>query len=97
MDDRRPAAAAFHETERSTDSSMQGMAIGRWVFSSPQLAQRELIDRIVEWSHTARREDLLAHVSRLSLMREMYIDGLISIANGDNPRIIESRLQGYIV
>ena len=40
---------------------------------------------------------LLAHVSRLSLVREMYIDGLISIANGDNPRIIESRLQGYIV
>jgi chemotaxis protein MotA len=190
---------------------MQGMAMGRWVFSPPQLAQRELIDRIVEWSHTARREGLLAlehhladlddpfmrkglqllvdgaepdrvrevleveigvqegelklaakiwesaggyaptigilgavmglihvmenlsdpsklgagiavafvatiygvgsanliflpiakkllaHVSRLSLMREMYIDGLISIANGDNPRIIESRLQGYLV
>ena len=28
-------------------------------------------------------------------VREMYIDGLVGIANGDNPRIIESRLQGY--
>ena len=40
---------------------------------------------------------LLAHVARLTLAREMYVDGLIGIANGDNPRIIESRLQGYIV
>jgi chemotaxis protein MotA len=30
-------------------------------------------------------------------MREMFIDGLVGIANGDNPRIIESRLQGYLV
>jgi chemotaxis protein MotA len=34
-------------------------------------------------------------VSRSTLMREMYVDGLVGIANGDNPRIIESRLQGY--
>jgi chemotaxis protein MotA len=40
---------------------------------------------------------LLAHVSRLTLTREMYVDGLIGIASGDNPRIIESRLQGYLV
>jgi chemotaxis protein MotA len=25
----------------------------------------------------------------------MYVDGLVGIANGDNPRMIESRLQGY--
>ena len=43
------------------------------------------------------RSKLLAHVSRLTLMREMYVDGLIGIASGDNPRIIESRLQGYLV
>jgi chemotaxis protein MotA len=28
--------------------------------------------------------------------REMIVDGLVGIANGDNPRIIESRLQGYV-
>lgn len=39
---------------------------------------------------------LLAHVSYLVRTREMLLDGLIGIANGDNPRIIESRLQGYI-
>jgi chemotaxis protein MotA len=40
---------------------------------------------------------LLAHIGRLVSMREMLVDGLVGIANGDNPRIIESRLQGYIV
>jgi chemotaxis protein MotA len=40
---------------------------------------------------------LQAHIARLTLMREMFVDGLVGIANGDNPRIIESRLQGYLV
>ena len=39
---------------------------------------------------------LQSHVSRLVSVREMVVDGLVGIANGDNPRIIESRLQGYI-
>lgn len=29
-------------------------------------------------------------------MREMVVDGLVGIANGDNPRLIEIKLQGYI-
>jgi chemotaxis protein MotA len=190
---------------------MQGMGMAKWVFAPPVLPQRELIERIMEWSHTARREGLLAlegylaelndpflrkglqllvdgaepdrvrevleveiaaredqmklaakvwesaggyaptigilgavmglihvmenlsdpsklgagiavafvatiygvgsanliflpiakkllaHVARLTLMRDMYVDGLIGVASGDNPRIIESRLQGYLV
>lgn len=39
---------------------------------------------------------LKAHVGRLVSLREMLVDGLVGIANGDNPRIIESRLQGYV-
>ena len=39
---------------------------------------------------------LKAHINRLVMYREMIVDGLVGIANGDNPRIIESRLQGYI-
>ncbi|WP_435628373.1 flagellar motor protein [Candidatus Ferrigenium straubiae] len=29
-------------------------------------------------------------------MREMIVDGLTGIANGDSPRLIETRLQGYL-
>jgi chemotaxis protein MotA len=39
---------------------------------------------------------LKLHIGRLVVGREMLIDGLVGIANGDNPRIIESRLRGYI-
>jgi chemotaxis protein MotA len=28
--------------------------------------------------------------------KEMVIDGLVGIALGDNPRIIEARLKGYL-
>ena len=38
---------------------------------------------------------LLATVSHLVMLREMYLDGLVGIANGDNPRIIEGRMRGY--
>lgn len=31
------------------------------------------------------------------IMREMLIEGLVGIANGENPRVIESKLQGYII
>ena len=36
------------------------------------------------------------YVSRMVAAREMVIDGLVGIAVGDNPRIIESRLRGYL-
>jgi chemotaxis protein MotA len=39
---------------------------------------------------------LKAHINRMITQREMIVDGLVGIANGDNPRIIESRLRGYI-
>ena len=39
---------------------------------------------------------LKAHINRQVVRREMIVDGLVGIANGDNPRIIESRLQGYV-
>jgi chemotaxis protein MotA len=40
---------------------------------------------------------LMTNIGRLVALREMLVDGLIGIANGDNPRIVESRLQGYLV
>lgn len=36
------------------------------------------------------------YISRMVGAREMLIDGLVGIAVGDNPRIIESRLKGYL-
>ena len=35
-------------------------------------------------------------ISKQTQMREILIEGLVSIAQGDNPRQIEARLQGYV-
>ncbi len=35
------------------------------------------------------------YIARMVSMREMLVDGLVGIAVGDNPRIIEGRLKGY--
>lgn len=40
---------------------------------------------------------LLANIVRVVTLREMLVDGLVGIAHGDNPHIIESRLRGYFV
>ncbi|MDD2883447.1 MAG: flagellar motor protein [Dechloromonas sp.] len=36
------------------------------------------------------------YIARMVSSKEMMVDGLVGIAIGDNPRIIESRLQGYL-
>jgi len=40
---------------------------------------------------------LMTNLARIVTQKEMFVDGLVGIANGDNPRIIESRLQGYLI
>ena len=30
------------------------------------------------------------------IKREMVVEGLVAIANGENPRMIETKLRGYI-
>jgi chemotaxis protein MotA len=39
---------------------------------------------------------LKAYIAHQVAAKEMLLDGLLGIAAGDNPRIIESRLQGYL-
>ena len=36
-------------------------------------------------------------IARQVLMREMLVDGLVGIANNENPRLIAGRLKGYVV
>lgn len=39
---------------------------------------------------------LKAIIGKEMIKREMVMEGLVSIANGENPRIIETKLRGYI-
>jgi len=36
-------------------------------------------------------------ITEHAVVREMLVDGLVAIADGENPRLIESRLKGYVV
>jgi chemotaxis protein MotA len=38
---------------------------------------------------------LLSHIAQLVELRAMYVDGLVAVANGEHPRIVESRMRGY--
>ncbi len=40
---------------------------------------------------------LKSHIARQVLLREMLVDGLTAISSGENPRLIEGRLKGYVV
>lgn len=40
---------------------------------------------------------LKMHIDRLVVQREMIVDGLVGIANGENPRLIENRLKSYLI
>ncbi len=40
---------------------------------------------------------LKALVNKQVRLKEMYVEGLVAIANGENPRMIEARLQGYLM
>jgi len=35
-------------------------------------------------------------IGREIMLRDMLIEGLIGVANGENPRLIERRLQGFL-
>jgi len=41
-------------------------------------------------------QKLRSLIAQQVLLREMLVDGLVSIASGENPRMIEDRLQGYV-
>lgn len=80
----------IHVMENLTDPSKLGAGIAvAFVATIYGVALANLV-------YLPMSNKLKLHVSRLVVGREMLVDGLVGIANGDNPRIIESRLRGYI-
>ena len=40
---------------------------------------------------------LKANIQQQSRLREMILEGVVAIAEGENPRNIETKLQGYLI
>lgn len=79
----------IHVMENLSDPSMLGSGIAiAFVATIYGVASANLI-------FLPMAKKLMLHIQRLVSMREMLVDGLMGIASGENPRIIESRMQGY--
>ena len=73
---------------------MQGMGMVKWVFTPPALGQRELIDRMAEWSHAARKEGLLALEGYLAELPDPFLrKGLQLLVDGAEPERVREVLE----
>lgn len=51
---------------------LQGMRMARWVFRPPERESEQIIRRVVQWSHTVRKEGLLALERHLALAHDDF-------------------------
>jgi chemotaxis protein MotA len=70
------------------------MKIVRWVFKPPRQNTGVLIQRIVEWSHSARKQGLLALEASIETEADSFIrKGLQMLVDGAEPDVIRSTLE----
>ena len=69
---------------------MRGVGMAKWVFRPPESEAVKLIRRVVQWSHTARQDGLLALERHLNITPDPFqktgLQLLIDGANGDKLR-----------
>ena len=69
-----------------------------WIVWPPPLDRRDLIDRIVGWSHRARRQGLLALEGTIGAERDLFVrKGLQLVVDGAEPDRIRSILEVDLV
>ena len=73
---------------------MQGMKMAKWVFVPPKLEPEALIERIVGWSTTARKQGLLALEPEVETEADGFIKkGLQMLVDGAEPDAIRNILE----
>jgi chemotaxis protein MotA len=77
---------------------MRGVRMAKWIFRPPEPESEMLIRRIVQWSHTARHEGLLALEKQLAMVREPYHrSGLQLLIDGADANKLRDTLEVQIV
>ncbi|MGY3265626.1 MULTISPECIES: flagellar motor protein [unclassified Lysobacter] len=85
-------AAILVQTPMST--FRRAMKIVRWVFSPPARDGHAQIRRLVDWSHTARRQGLLGLESELMTVQDDFLrKGLQMVVDGSEPEQIRQTLE----
>jgi chemotaxis protein MotA len=73
---------------------MSGVRLLPWVFKPPEIDFREMLNRIIQWSNTARRGGLLALESAIDAQSEAYTrKGLQLLVDGAEPAVLRAALE----
>ncbi len=85
-------AAVFIQTPMET--FRRGLKIVRWVFQPPSSDRAALIERIVEWSGTARRQGLLGLEAEVEAIEDPFLrKGLQMVVDGVEPETLRQMLE----
>ncbi|MBC2731054.1 MULTISPECIES: flagellar motor protein [unclassified Thiobacillus] len=77
---------------------MQGMRMARWVFRPPEPEALTLIRRVVQWSHTARQDGLLALERHVNMTHDPFQKtGLQLLIDGADATKLRDTLDVQIV
>ncbi|MHB1076946.1 flagellar motor protein [Thiobacillus sp.] len=77
---------------------MQGMRMARWVFRPPEPEAATLIRRVVQWSHTARQDGLLALERHINMTHDPFQKtGLQLLIDGADATKLRDTLDVQIV
>lgn len=72
----------------------QGLAMAKWVWFPPVVAQRSQVEQILKWSQLSRREGLLSLESHLSAVKDPFVrKGLQLLVDGADPDRIRDLLE----
>ena len=85
-------AAIFVQTPLHTFK--RAMKIAGWVFKPPQQDAQKTIEKIVEWSNTARKQGLLGLESAVEAEKDEFMKkGLQALVDGGEPDAIRAQLE----
>src|SRR5579871_2606300 len=85
-------AAIFVQTPLGT--FMRAMKIIGWVFKPPAMNPNATIEKIVEWSNTARKQGLLGLESAVEVEKDEFMKkGLQALVDGGEPEAIRNLLE----
>ncbi len=73
---------------------LRAWKIVAWVFMPPKSDPKAVIDKIVEWSNTARKQGLLGLESAVEVEKDSFLrKGLQSLVDGGEPESIRSGME----
>ncbi len=73
---------------------LDGLSMSRWVFTPPEVGAEQVMQRILEWSHQARRGGLLTLEPQIEAQADLFERrGLQMLVDGAEPEVLRETLE----